>query len=80
MKIVLALTALFVLAPAPADTVAFGPKEGTKVEKSFEVRMKLEKRSMTMSVAGQELPAEMLEAAVAWERDTQSPTPMVSAK
>lgn len=63
MKIVLALIALFVLAPAPADTVAFGPKEGTKVEKSFEVRMKLEKRSMTMSVAGQELPAEMLEAA-----------------
>ncbi|MCY2959091.1 MAG: hypothetical protein NTY35_02915 [Planctomycetota bacterium] len=63
MKLVLALTALFAFAPTPADTIAFGPKEGTKLEKRFEMRMRMEKRSMSMSVGGQDLPAEMLEDA-----------------
>jgi len=63
MKLVLALTALLALAPTPADTIAFGPKKGTKLEKRFEMNMTLEKRSMTMSVGGQDLPAEMLEDA-----------------
>lgn len=63
MKLVLALTALFAFAPAPADSLAFGPKEGTKLEKRFEMRMQLEKRSMSMSIGGQDLPAEMLDGA-----------------
>ncbi len=63
MKFALALTALLALAPAPADTIAFGPKEGTKLEKRFEMSMTLEKRSMSMSIGEQDLPAEMLEGA-----------------
>ena len=64
MKLVLALFALVAFAPAASDTLAFGPKEGTKLEKSFHQHIALEKRSMTMSIGGRELPAELLENAV----------------
>ncbi|MBI5364823.1 MAG: hypothetical protein HZA53_16725 [Planctomycetes bacterium] len=64
MKTLLALLAFALLAPAASDTLAFGPKEGTKLEKTFDMHMQLEKRSMTMSIGGHELPAEMTDDAV----------------
>lgn len=63
MKITATLLAFFALAPAPAEKIAFGPKEGVKLEKTFEMSMKLEKRSMSMSIGGQDLPAEAMEGA-----------------
>ncbi len=60
MKLALAALAFLALSPTPADTLAFGPAEGTTLEKRFELTMKLEKRSMSMTVGGRELPAEML--------------------
>lgn len=64
MKTILALLAFVVLAPNTFDTLAFGPKEGAKLAKRFEQHVELEKQSMTMSMGGRELPAELLEDAV----------------
>src|SRR5690348_949530 len=60
MKLAAAALAFLALSPAPADTLAFGPEQGTTLEKRFDITMKLEKRSMTMKVGEQEVPAEML--------------------
>lgn len=64
MKPILAALAFAFLAPASSDTLAFGPKEGTKLAKRFAHHMQLEKRSMTISMGGRELPAELTEKAV----------------
>lgn len=60
MKLAAAALAFLSISPAPADTLAFGPAEGTTLEKRFEASMELEKRSISMSVGDRELPAEML--------------------
>lgn len=64
MKLVLAVFATLALAPVSSDTLAFGPKEGTKLEKSFHQHITLEKRTMTMSLGERDLPAELTEKAV----------------
>lgn len=63
MKFAAAFAALLLLTPA-ADTIEFAPKAGTKLEKRIEQSMKMEKQSMTMTIGGQQIPAEALEDAV----------------
>lgn len=59
MKLWLACSAFALLAPLAPEKLVFGPKESTKLEKRFEMGMQLEKRSMTMSVDGNDLPEAM---------------------
>jgi hypothetical protein len=63
MKLASALAALVLAVVPSADKLAFGAKEGTKLAKTFESHMEMEKRSMTISIGGNELPAELGEKA-----------------
>src|SRR5262245_35459661 len=64
MQLTHALFALPALVTVASNPLAFGPKEGAKLEKRFGSRMQLEKRSMTITIDGNELPAELTKDAV----------------
>lgn len=63
MKLLLTLAACAVLAPVTSDKLVFGPKEGTKLGRTFEFHMELSKKSMTLTMGGHELPKELGEQA-----------------
>lgn len=61
MQTLAILAALVALAPVTADTIAFGPESGSTVEKTFEMSIMLDQRSISMKVGDHELPSEMME-------------------
>lgn len=63
MKLLLTLAACAALTPVVSEKLAFGPKEGTKLEREFEFHMEFSKKSMTMTMGGHELPKELGEQA-----------------
>lgn len=63
MKLATTALALFLLAPLAGDQLSFGPKEGTRLTKRFEMSMQLEKRSMSLKIGGREMPPEATENA-----------------
>lgn len=63
MNLLAPVSTLLLLAPLAADKLAFGPKEGTELEKKFHITVALEKQSLSMTIGGQELPKEMLDGA-----------------
>lgn len=64
MKLVSALAVVALVAFPSADKLVFGVKEGTKLSRTFEQSLQMHKRSMSVSIAGQEVPAEALEESV----------------
>lgn len=61
MKTLALLAAFVALAPVTADTIAFGPETGSTVEKTFEMSIMLDQRSISMKVGEHELPSELTE-------------------
>lgn len=68
------VVSLLLLAPLAADKLTYAPKEGTQIERHFEVTFEVEKKSLSMSIGGQELPKEMMDGATLTMSSTQSAT------